>query len=290
MDAKRAAVLRHSNYFEEMRAVVSVGHSNMAEPATRTRDYHFHNNYEIILFLQGNAEAYVEQSRYPLERGSLFVVNSREIHKIHTLDGSSYERIVIHFPPVLIQEMNTRRTDLLSCFHSHSPGSGNAVLLSGDQIDIFLTLAGKLSAALTDKNYGQDLLVNAYLAEILIMIHRIFEQTGALQALPIGTVVSKIMEYVDEHLGEKISLDRVAKDFSLSKYYLGHLFRTQTGGSLYHYILLKKIAAARQILSDGGSVEEAAEQTGFMDYNNFIRTFKRYTGVTPGRFRKLPRQ
>ena len=51
------------------------------------------------------------------------------------------------------------------------------------------------------------------------------------------------------------------------------------------YINLKRIAYAEELLKEGASVVEAAEQSGFRDSGGFIRTFKRYRGITPGQIK-----
>ena len=79
------------------------------------------------------------------------------------------------------------------------------------------------------------------------------------------------MDYIDANLSPELSLQSIAACFSIDRYYLSHLFRQQTGSTLYQYILIKKIAAAKQYLLDGKTVTETCYLSGFNDYNNFIR-------------------
>ncbi|WP_081743881.1 helix-turn-helix domain-containing protein [Eisenbergiella tayi] len=48
----------------------------------------------------------------------------------------------------------------------------------------------------------------------------------------------------------------------------------------------KKTAAAKQLLAEGKTVTETCYLSGFNDYNNFIRTFKKITGTSPGQYQK----
>ena len=60
--------------------------------------FHFHNNYEILLYVKGNLEIYIEQSRYLPVPGTMFVISTEEVHKGTILDSEDYERYVIHNP------------------------------------------------------------------------------------------------------------------------------------------------------------------------------------------------
>jgi two-component system response regulator YesN len=53
---------------------------------------------------------------------------------------------------------------------------------------------------------------------------------------------------------------------------------------------MKRIACAEELLKNGASVVEAAEQSGFRDSGGFIRTFKRYRGITPGQLKTVKNQ
>ena len=70
---------------------------------------------------------------------------------------------------------------------------------------------------------------------------------------------------------------------------MSHLFKRETGSTIFQYILVKRIAMAREFLSMGTSVAETCVQSGFGDYANFIRTFKKITGYSPGHFKKMSR-
>ncbi|MEG2350978.1 MAG: AraC family transcriptional regulator, partial [Hungatella sp.] len=93
--------------------------------------------------------------------------------------------------------------------------------------------------------------------------------------------------YIDQHLSEALSLESISTACSLDKYYLSHLFKKETESTIFQYILVKRIAQAKELLSLGSSVTEACQQSGFNDYANFIRSFKKVTGYSPGHFKKL---
>ena len=73
----------------------------------------------------------------------------------------------------------------------------------------------------------------------------------------------------------------LAEQFFLSRYYLMHLFRAETGYTLLGYITEKRLLLARQLMRNGRSVTEACYEAGFTNYSSFLRSFKKHYGVLP---------
>ena len=94
-------------------------------------------------------------------------------------------------------------------------------------------------------------------------------------------LVSQVLQYIGAHYQDNLRLDRLAEQFFVSKYYLAHAFRQSVGTSLYHYVQLKRLQHARQLLSEGHSPGEACQSCGFQDYANFYRAFRQIYGISP---------
>jgi AraC-like DNA-binding protein len=98
--------------------------------------------------------------------------------------------------------------------------------------------------------------------------------------------LKRILEYVDAHLGENITLADLARSSNLSLYYFATLFRKSTGLSPHRYILHRRVSRAQQLLQNTDlSVLDVSLDLGFQHQNNFARAFRRVTGMTPTGFR-----
>lgn len=95
-----------------------------------------------------------------------------------------------------------------------------------------------------------------------------------------------VLKYIQEHLTESLSLDSIAANFFISKYYLCHNFKLATGFSVRDYVIHCRILRARALLRNGIRVQETGELVGFHNNEHFIRTFKKLTGVSPKRYAK----
>ena len=62
------------------------------------------------------------------------------------------------------------------------------------------------------------------------------------------TVVEKIVNYIEKHLNEDLSLDKIAKDLNYSKFYIARTFSEKTGGTIYKYIQGRRLTLAAQKL------------------------------------------
>ncbi len=99
-----------------------------------------------------------------------------------------------------------------------------------------------------------------------------------------GDLIPMVLDYIEEHYGETLTLEQLAGVFYVSKYYLSHLFSQRTGISLFRYLQQKRLMEARQLLAQGISPSEACQRCGFGDYANFYRAFKQQFGQPPRAF------
>jgi len=253
-------------------------------------NFHLHENYELYLLIDGQLDYFVEHTCYRLTPGSLILFDNKTIHKCSNSTDNPYERVTVHFHPMLARHLGTDRTNLLACF-DHIPEQGCLLQLSPREVETFLSLADNIVRTKSDRTLGADVLLHAYLAELLVFVNRCFNEHKATRRQDSsGSVVSSrlrpLLEYIEDHLTEDLSLDALAAGLSVSKSTISHIFKEETGSTPSRYITTRRIALAKHLLRSGASVTEACMQSGFNDYANFIRVFKASTGVSPGQYKK----
>lgn len=96
--------------------------------------------------------------------------------------------------------------------------------------------------------------------------------------------------YVEDHLGEKVTLADMAGASRLSRMHFAALFRRATGMRPHEYLLNQRIRAAQRMLqASGKSIVEIATDVGFQSQAHFTTVFKRFTNCTPSTWRALIR-
>lgn len=94
--------------------------------------------------------------------------------------------------------------------------------------------------------------------------------------------ISKIVDYIETRIGEKISLTEISAHIRLSREHTSALFKKKTGKTIMEYINERKLCIAREyILSNELSLSEIAGLVGFDNYNYFSRLFKSKYNITP---------
>lgn len=96
--------------------------------------------------------------------------------------------------------------------------------------------------------------------------------------------------WLDARASEDVSLQSAARQVQLSPFYFLRLFSTVLGVTPHQYLVRARLRrAARLLIETRQSVTNIALEAGFADLSNFVRTFHRAAGASPGHFRRAAR-
>ncbi|MDR2661546.1 MAG: AraC family transcriptional regulator [Treponema sp.] len=233
---------------------------------------HVHAEYEIIYTFHGEAEFYLEGYKYPFLAESLFLTPPHSFHGWKPLSFRLYHRVSILFMPELFDR--TEQALFLKLFTTGSRFFPNT---SSRNINFYIT------ALLDCKNMRgplQKVALKSRLVSLLSEVTLLHSQYTKEPASGEKRIL-EVLKYLGEHLRDELSLEDIARRFSISKNYLNFLFRQTTGTTVNHYIRAKRLGLARQEILKGSDAQEAAYNTGFNDYSNFYRAYKALYGSTP---------
>ena len=97
----------------------------------------------------------------------------------------------------------------------------------------------------------------------------------------------RLAEFIDDHLAEDISLATLAGLVDLSLYHFARAFRQSFGMPPHRYHMERRMDRARSLLRRSAfSVTQIGSQIGFRETSSFTRAYRRFTGVTPGKYRR----
>ncbi len=119
----------------------------------------------------------------------------------------------------------------------------------------------------------------------------VFDFTNRMRELKKNSVmplsIVKSMDYIYEHLHEKILLDTLADHVNINKSYLCKLFKSETGMTVGNYIMkLKLEAAGNMLIYTDYSPVEIGNYFSFSSHSHFIKAFRQATGMTPKEYRE----
>lgn len=100
-----------------------------------------------------------------------------------------------------------------------------------------------------------------------------------------STVISRAVDYIQQHYMESITLIETAEAVNKSSCYFSCIFKKEMGVNFNEYLNQVRIRKAKQLLRGQNMVVyQVAEQVGFRDYKYFIKVFKRICGCSPGEY------
>jgi AraC family transcriptional regulator len=98
--------------------------------------------------------------------------------------------------------------------------------------------------------------------------------------------LKRLLDYIEAHLGDDLTLKRLASEVELSPFYLARVFKDEVGKSPHQYVLDRRVARAKAMLRDTSvSITDVALAAGFSSQSHLSNWFRRIVGVSPGVYR-----
>lgn len=237
---------------------------------------HHHNFYEIYLFINGQVDYRVEAEVFSLKPRDLLVIPPGVFHQPLISTNKPYERIVLWIHREYLDSI-VNNEELLTCFSNN-----NFILHSSNMYDTFYNYLESLINIDNEDGFLKEEYSKSLLLLLLVEVNRLsIKHNTSKEIKETNITINNVLNHINNNFQENLNLDDLAKLFFIDKYYLSHLFTKEVGTSIHKYINLKRLLFARELLEEGSSPKEACLKSGFNDYTNFYRAYKKEYGVTP---------
>lgn len=245
--------------------------------------YHYHDFNKIIIFLKGNINYSIEGKNYLLKPYDIVMVNEGEIHRPAVLDHSEYERIIIYVSTQFLHSYAGQDYNLSYCFERAKSEKTNVLRIHSLEKSKLYQVCLELEHSFTDHAFAKELYQKILFLEFMIQLNRtvISNHINYLNSAIGNTKLLQILDFINEHLAEDITIDKLSEYFYLNRYYLMHFFKEETGYTIGNYITEKRLLLAKNLVQNGSPVTEACFQSGFRNYSTFSRAFKKAFHTVP---------
>jgi AraC-like DNA-binding protein len=119
------------------------------------------------------------------------------------------------------------------------------------------------------------------LQEMLLSLYRSLNRQNSRNS---SKIINTAVEFIERNSNRSISVGEIAKKCRLSEVHFRRLFKASTGIPPKDFILNRKIAEAKRLISRGIPIKEIAEQLAFCDEFHLRKAFRKITGIAPGKF------
>lgn len=252
-------------------------------------EFHYHDFNKIIILISGKVTYLIEGKAYKLRPWDIILVSSNEVHKPIIDPLEVYERIVIWVNSAFIEKHNSTDCNLLTCFELAVNKKYNLLRLRPEFLRNLRYTLSQLEEACINSDFGSRILKNSLFMQFIVNLNRHFlciEGSSEQNDIEYDENIGNILDYINQNLGENLCIDNLSSMFYMSKYYLMHKFKTQTGYSIHNYILQKRLIMANSLLKKGKPASEVCIECGFGDYSSFVRAFKKMYGLSPKKYYK----
>lgn len=234
----------------------------------------WHPNIEILYCIEGKGTVYCETTSYAIEKNDIFIINSHVPHSILSDSIVKYHCLIIDSEFCSANNINTDNIIFKTLIKDFQAKSLFEEIIREYVENNAYQNAGIKSAVL-------NLMV--YLARNYIESVTEFEKGGT----SITENIKIAIGFIKSHSNEKLSLDIIANQAGLSKYYFLREFKNITGYTPISYINKIRCENAKKMLLSGNyNVKEISEKTGFDNFSYFSKKFKETEGCSPSDFIK----
>ena len=251
---------------------------------------HTHDFIELVYILSGSGVQSVDGQSFAVRRGDMMFLSYRQVHAFTVETPLEYVNILLNpafLSGQLVNDGNAYAWLTMAVFDDFGTRSTPASPRIRLTVDAMVEVEGIIAHML--REYGQreagwQSVLKGYLEVLLAKMIRAMDNIPdkrlSMALLP------EVLSYIDEHLGEKITLCTLAERCFYNPAYFSRLFKETCGMTLTEYLTGRRMAQAAKLLEDSTlTVDQVAQRVGYGDHKQFYAAFHQYAGIAPGKWR-----
>ena len=210
---------------------------------------HFHNHYELYYLCEGERMYFVHDRSYRVKAGDLVLIDRQVLHKTSDTGMPDHERVVIYIQHEWIEAAYPEDIALLT-----SPFKRDVPVLSlpAEQLPALKRVIDDLVEEMNQQPLGCDIRLRHAIIELMLMAARALSleshsPPAAEPDSPLHMKMIKVVQYLNDHYAETLSLTSIAQQFAISTYYLSRVFKSATGFAFSEYINLIRLKEAGRL-------------------------------------------
>lgn len=249
--------------------------------------YHWHIEYEIIRILKGELLMTIGDDEFTAQSGDIIFIKGGLLHGGLPKD-CQYECIVFNLDSLMTSSPAGER--LLKKISSNTIEIHNHFVNSPSELSSITT---RMFEQMKTRAEGHELTVIGAFYEFFgyILEHEWYKEAQSISAKDGRRIehLKKVIATIEEHYSECITLEDLARSAGMNSKYFCRYFKEMTHRTPIDYVNYYRIEqACFKLATSNSSISEIGMNCGFNDESYFIKTFKKYKGVTPKKYLSAP--
>lgn len=236
---------------------------------------HTHNHMELFFIVGGKGQFLIEDQLHPVDVNNLVIINPNVVHTEVSLNAQPLEYIVLGIEGIQLADSD------------QSDGQFN-ILDHYESVEISGCLRNILRE-MEQKNTGYEDVCQAYMEILIIRLMRSMALAVPAEAQTVSAnrQCAAVRRYIDLHFKEALTLEQLAEEGHMNKFYLSHAFKQEYGISPINYMISKRVEESKYLLAETDlSMSQIAQLLGFSSLSYFSQVFRRTQSVSPKEYRQ----
>lgn len=256
--------------------------------------YHWHQCMELLFIHEGEGSVIVNQHTYDLRRGMLFMFQPFQLHKIYAnvSEDKPYKRTIGFFDPSIVAEgllpFPLRHSLFVKLWQGRATGPAFDLTEEWERLESVFSSFDRMAQEGKGQSSEEITMLLLQLMGVIHTAHGEKQESSVVitEARPLR-YSELIMQWIESHYTEEVSLGQLAEHMHLSKYYVSRVFHEETGSNITDYMTARRIKQACRLLqSSVQSIERIGIEVGYPNVSYFIHIFKKVVGTTPLKYRQ----
>lgn len=250
-------------------------------------DRHFHSFFEIFYIFSGERYFFINDGAYKINEGDLVIIAPNILHKAINTEKPGCERINIYFD----EDLGVFKYPVSEVLSSLLKDEKKIINFNVNERALIEEVFGKIIQEAHMKKTGYEMSIQSLVVQILVSLCRYIEENPTMPVINQSYMhekITEIVQYINEHYMDPISLSSISEQFYISRSYLSKVFKEATTFTFVEYLNNVRIREAKKLLNKSDmKVTEVSEKVGFGSITHFGRVFKEVTGHAPLYYKKV---
>ena len=243
---------------------------------------HFHDDIEVITVSQGEIICNIEGTVISLTKGQSILINQNVLHNVDIASASA-----------TFTYLQFNISDFLSTTNTvHIYNKDNVKYYIDDNHRDLSILFGDILDEYTKQSDNYEIYIHSCILKLIVYMSRLnIINIRKLSGKNTDDIVYNTIKYLQDNYNQPLTLDKISKEFNISKYHLSHVFKKVTGSTIMEFLTTIRFSHIEVLLiQTNKNISQIAYECGFPSIQHFNKIFKKTKGLSPTQYKRYSQE